>query len=81
MPRDGAIIFSDLIGKLDMVRVNCTKCGHDGCYGLRRLIEKRGRNAKVIDWLDEVTADCPKKTARNMNDPCGARCQDLTRVL
>jgi hypothetical protein len=23
MPRDGAIIFSDLIGKLDMLRVEC----------------------------------------------------------
>ena len=23
MPRDGAIIFSDLIGKLDMLRVSC----------------------------------------------------------
>ena len=34
MPRDGAIIFSDLIGKLDMLRVTCEKCGRDGCYGL-----------------------------------------------
>ena len=44
MTRDGAIIFSDLVGKLDMVRVACDKCGRDGCYGLRRLIEKRGRD-------------------------------------
>jgi hypothetical protein len=27
MPRDGAIIFSDLIGKLDLLRVACDKCG------------------------------------------------------
>ena len=27
MPRDGAIIFSDLIGKLDQIRVACDKCG------------------------------------------------------
>jgi len=26
-PRDGAIIFGDLIGKLDMLRVECPKCG------------------------------------------------------
>ena len=36
---------------------------------------------KLIDWLDELTAECPKKIARNMNDPCGARCRDLARVL
>ena len=29
----------------------------------------------------ELTAECPKKIAHNMNDPCGARCLDLARVL
>jgi hypothetical protein len=33
------------------------------------LVEERGRNAKLIDWLDDITADCPKKQAHNMNDP------------
>ena len=74
MPRNGAIIFADLIGKLDVLRIACDKCGRDSCYGLNRLIERRGRDAKLIDWLDELTADCAKKRAGNMNDPCGARC-------
>jgi hypothetical protein len=26
MPRDGAIIFSDLIGKLDVLYIHCPKC-------------------------------------------------------
>ena len=81
MPRDGATIFSDLIGKLDLLRVSCNKCGRDGCYGLHRLIEKRGRDGKVIDWLGELTAECPKKIARNMNDPCGVKCPQLPKVL
>ena len=81
MPRDGAIVFGDLIGKLDVLRVTCKKCGRDGCYGLSRLIDKRGRGAKLIDWLDELTAECPKKIARNMNDPCGARCPQSPKVL
>jgi len=81
MPRDGATIFGDLIGKLDVLRVRCSKCGRDGCYGLARLIDKRGRDAKVIDWLDELTAECPKRQARNMNDPCGAKCPQLAKVL
>jgi hypothetical protein len=81
MPRDGGIIFADLIGKLDVLRVTYNKCGRDGCYGLARLIDKRGRDAKVIDWLAELTADCPKKQARNMSDRCGARCPQLLKVL
>jgi hypothetical protein len=62
MPRDGAIIFSDLIGKCDALRVACDKCKRDGCYGLSRLIDKRDRDGKVIDWLDEITADLPVAT-------------------
>jgi hypothetical protein len=81
MPRDGAIIFSDLFGKLDALRVACDKCRRAGQYQLNRLVENRGHDAKVIDWLDEITADCPKKIARDMNDPCGARCPDLATVL
>ncbi|MFZ1048457.1 MAG: hypothetical protein WAN52_22895, partial [Pseudolabrys sp.] len=77
----GAIIFADLIGKLDTLRVACDKCGRDGCYRLNRLIERRGRDAKLIEWLDELTAECPKKIALNMNDPCGARCRGLARML
>ena len=81
MPLDGAIIFVDLIGKLDVLYVHCPKCSRAGRYPLQRLIDDRGRNAKVIDWLDELTAECPKKIARNMNDPCGAKCPQLPKVL
>jgi hypothetical protein len=47
MPRDGAIVFSDLIGKLDVVlRVACDKCGRDGRYQVQHLIDDRGRDGK-----------------------------------
>jgi hypothetical protein len=81
MPRDGAIILSDLIGKLDVLRVACDKCGRDGCYGLSRLIDKRGRDSKVTDWLDDLTAECPKKIASNTSDPCGVKCPQLPKVV
>ena len=81
MPRDGATIFGDLIGKLDVLHVHCPKCSRAGRYRLQRLIYERGRDAKVIDWLGELTADCPKKLAHNWSDQCAARCPDLPRVL
>jgi hypothetical protein len=31
----------------------------------RAEMSKRGRDAKLIDWLDELTAECPKKIAHN----------------
>jgi hypothetical protein len=81
MPREGAIIFGDLIGSLEVLYLHCEKCGRKGKYRIDRLVEKRGANAKLIDWLDEVTADCPRKIKRNYSDQCGARCPDLPRVL
>jgi hypothetical protein len=50
MPSNGVIIFDDLIGKLDRLRVSCEKRGRDGCYGLAKLIDKRGRDRKLVNW-------------------------------
>ena len=52
-----------------------------GRYAVARLIEQRGRDAKVVDFLAENTADCPKKQAGNMSDQRAARCPDLPRVI
>ena len=73
--------FADLIGKLDVLYIHCPKYSRAGRYQVQHLIEARGRNAKLIDWLDEITADCPRRQAHDMNDPCGARFPDLPRVL
>ena len=81
MPRDGATIFSDLIGKLDVLRVVCSKCERAGRYRVERLIEQHGRDGRVTDWLTEITITCPKKSAGNFNDRCAARCPDLAKVL
>jgi len=53
-------------------QVSCEKCGRNGSYGLATLIDKRGRYGKLVDWLEELTADCPKKKSLlNMSDRWG----------
>jgi len=81
MPRDGAIIFRDIVGKLDVLAVECDKCGRFGRYHLERLIERYGIDAKLFDWSDEITADCPRRHSKNLHDQCGARCPDLSKVV
>ena len=84
MPREGAIIFRDLVGKLEVLNIECDKCdkcGRKGRYHLYRLIERYSIDAKLFDWSDEITADCPRKQAKNLNDTCGARCPDLSKVV
>jgi GcrA cell cycle regulator len=72
MPRDGAIIFSDLIGKLDVLRVECAKCGRSGRYRLADLITRYGRDEKLFAFTADVAANCTRKQARSDHDPCGA---------
>jgi hypothetical protein len=40
MPRT-YLIFGDIEGKLEVLRVECTKCARKGRYSVRKLIENR----------------------------------------
>jgi len=64
---------------LDVLTVECDKCGRFGRYHIDRLIERYGIDAKLFEW--EPEADCPRKIARNDYDPCGARCPDLSKLV
>jgi hypothetical protein len=81
IPRDGAIVFGDLVGKLDALAVECAKCERRGRYAVRKLIEAHGRDGKIVDWLDDLTADCPRKIKASISDRCAARCPDLPKVF
>lgn len=45
---------ADIEGKLDVLRVKCTKCARKGCYSVRRLIEKYGRNDVMVQALATI---------------------------
>jgi hypothetical protein len=80
MPRDGSITPADLVGKLDILRVECTRCERRGQYRVSTVIEQIGEDGKLTDWLYRLTLDCPRKTAPGLSDPCGARMPDLLEV-
>jgi hypothetical protein len=81
MARDGATTFDDLIGKLDMLRVECAKCGRAGRYRLADLLMRYGRNEKLFAFMEDVADNCTRKQARSDSDPCGAICPDLPSVM
>jgi hypothetical protein len=81
MPRHGAIIFSDIDGKLAMLRIECSKCGRAGRYGVAGLITKYGRDAPVWHLQQDVTAECPNRAAFEERDRCAAIFPDLPRVV
>jgi hypothetical protein len=45
-------MFGDIEGKLDVLRVECTKCARKGRYSVRKLIEKYGRKANMMKWRE-----------------------------
>src|SRR5215475_12208022 len=60
--------LSDLEGKLDVLRVECTKCVREGRYSVRKLIEKYGRKANMMKWREQLNGDCPKRDAHSMHE-------------
>jgi hypothetical protein len=67
--------------KLDVLRVQCTKCSRRGVYYLRRLIEKHGRKGNMMKWKELHNGDCPKRDAHSPIERCDLICPDLPKVL
>jgi len=64
MPREDAIIFSDLIGKVDMLRIESPQCDLPGQYQLADLIMRYGKSEKLFAFTDDAPANCARKQAR-----------------
>jgi hypothetical protein len=56
MPRDGAVVLSDLRNRT--LSIVCEPCGRRGSYGVAPLMEQHG-DAKLTDLL-QTLANCPK---------------------
>jgi hypothetical protein len=46
MSSDGSIVFGELVGKLNVLRVECAKCGRAGRYSVARPIEQHGADGQ-----------------------------------
>ena len=42
------LVFGDIEGKLDVLRVECTKCDRKGRYTVAKLIAKHGRKGNMF---------------------------------
>jgi hypothetical protein len=79
MPRT-YFTFGDIEGKLDVLRVECTKCERKGRYSVAKLIAKHGRRGNMMKWKEQLNGDCPKRDGR-LYDRCDLLCPDLSKVL
>jgi hypothetical protein len=80
MARD-YLTFGDVEGKLDVLRVECTRCNRKGRYSLAKLIAERGRDSNMMQWKEGLNADCPQRDAHALHERCDLVCWDLPKVL
>jgi hypothetical protein len=74
------LVFGDIEGKLDVLRVEAPSVTAKGRYHVHKLIEKYGRNGNLMKWREMLNADCPKRDGR-LTDRCDLVCPDLPKVL
>jgi hypothetical protein len=69
MPRDGAVVLSDL--RSPTVSIVCERCGRYGRYDVQRLIAVHGPDAKLPELLVTL-ANCDKARSASIHDRCKA---------
>jgi hypothetical protein len=48
------LVFGDIEDKLDVLRVECTRCGRKGRYHVHKLIEKYRRRGRMMKWRNQA---------------------------
>jgi hypothetical protein len=73
MPRDGALVLSDL--RSPTLSIVCEPCGLHRTYKVERLMERHG-DAKLTDLL-QTLANCQKARSASIHDRCKAVFEQL----
>ena len=76
MPRDGAVILSDVQGT--HLTIVCSPSGRRGRFNIAKLMEQHGVDAKLTDLLAVLAEDCPKARSISVHDRCRAVYEGLS---
>jgi hypothetical protein len=80
MPRT-FLIFGDIDGELDVLRVECTKCPRKGRYQVHKLIAKHGRKGNMMKWKEQLNGDCLRRDAPSLHERCDLVCPNLPKIV
>ena len=50
------LTFGDIAGKLEMLRIECTRCARKGRYSVGKLIAQHGRRGNMSKWVSDLRA-------------------------
>jgi hypothetical protein len=46
-----------------------------------KLIAQHGRKGNLMQWMEMLNGDCPKRDAPQLHERCDLICPDLLKVL
>ena len=50
------LTFGDIACKLEMLRIECTRCARKGRYGVAKLIAQHGHRGNMSKWVSDLRA-------------------------
>ena len=62
------LVFGGIEGKLDVLRVECTRCKRKSRHSVAKLIAQHGRRGNVTKWVTDLKGDCPKRDALQLHE-------------
>jgi hypothetical protein len=63
-----------------MLEIACNRCDRRGRLRLSGLLDRHGPGMPLPDLLRILSADCARRQADKMHDPCGAHLPGLARI-
>jgi hypothetical protein len=77
----GSILLGQVAEHLVTLEIACNRCERKGRAAVDRLMTEHGPLMSIPTLLVLLSADCPKRQANKMHDPCGAYMPRLPEIF
>ena len=79
----GYISLGRIAEQLNVLVVQCDRCGRRGQYPLWKLMVKYGADTSIEPLQNEITAECQMRTDQTveLGNGCAPLCPDLSKVF
>jgi hypothetical protein len=81
MPSNGSILLGEVAQHLASVDIACSFCERRGKANISRLMREHGPEMPIPMLLRMLSADCPRRLAARIAEPCGVHLPALADVF
>jgi hypothetical protein len=81
MPSKGSILLGEVAAHLATVDISCNFCPRRGTANVSRLMQEHGPDMPIPELLRQLAADCPRRQAARVTEPCGANLPQLAVIF